>query len=159
MVFRVVQYQILVICREPPTFDLSTLGPECLVADAELSTVHANRIAPPKIRPKARTGDRLIRTQPAVASFEVSVPVALDLLEVRVPVYTWSNPAKVRDLTAEVDNRPKITDVIAAIAGAARVVIVAEAVTTIAIVAAMGVTILEGMTTGAGIRSRLRCGF
>ena len=101
----------------------------------------------------------MIRTQPAVASFEVSVPVALDLLEVRVPVYAWSNPAKVRDLTAEVDNRPKITDVIAAIAGAARVVIVAEAVTTIAIVAAMGVTILEGMTTGAGIRSRLRCGF
>ena len=69
-------------------------------------------IATPKILAKPRTGDRLIRTQPAVASFEVSVPMTLDLLEVRVPVYAWPYPAKVSHLTAEVDDRPKFADVV-----------------------------------------------
>lgn len=116
-------------------------------------------IAAPKILSEPFADDRLIWTQPTVTSSEVSVPVALDLLEVCVPVSARSNLAKVRHLTAEVDNHPKITVGVVAVAGVARVVIVAVAITTAAIVVVVGTSILKGAAGSAMLRSCLRHNF
>ena len=85
--------------------------------------------------------------------------MALDLLEVYVPVSARPNLAKVGHLTMEVDNHPKMNVGIVAAAGAARVVIVAAAITTAAIVAVVGTSILKGTVGSAMPRSCLRHDF
>ena len=87
--------------------DVAAVADEGLVTGGKSPAVRGDLIAAPRILSEPFAGGRLVRTQPAVTSFEVRVPVALDLFGVRVPVYAWSYLAKVRHLTAEVDDRPK----------------------------------------------------
>ena len=160
VVSRIIWYEIPIIRRSSPALDLSAIDFECLPTGAELSTVHANRIAPPKVLSKARAGSSLIGTQPAVASSDVSVPMALDLLEFCIPVWAFSYSTEVRH-ALEVGDCPKIVVIVVAVAvfirdvtvaGVARVVFVATAGTTIAAVAVMGATILKGVATGVKLR-------
>ena len=160
VVSRIMWYEIPIIRRRSPALDLAAIDFECLPTGAELSTVHTNRIAPPKILSRARAGSSLIGTQPAVASFDVGVPVALDLLQFGVPVWAISYPTEVRH-ALEVGDCPKITVIVVAtavfirdvaVAGVARVVLVAIAETTTAAVAVMGATIFKGVATGVRLR-------
>jgi hypothetical protein len=84
--FRIVRHQVLLIGRSPPIFDLAVVGPEDLAADMKPAAVHVDCIAAPKIPSLAWAGARLIWTQPPIAISDVSVPVAFDLLQFRVPV-------------------------------------------------------------------------
>ena len=156
----VLRHQIPIVRRSSLAFDIAAVGSECLPTDAKPSTVHANRIAPPKILSKARAGSSLIGTQPAVASSDVGVPMALDLLEFCIPVWAFSYPTEVRH-ALEVGDCPKVTVIVVAavvfirdvaVAGAARVVFVKIAKTTAATVAVMGATILKGVTTDVRLR-------
>ena len=85
--------------------------------------------------------------------------MVLDLLEVYVLVSAWPNLAKVGHLTVEVDNYPKMIGGIVAAAGVARVVIVAAAITTVAIVAVVGMSTPKGAAGSAMPRSCLRHNF
>ena len=67
----------------------------------KLPAVLFDLIAASEISSKAREDDHLIRTNPTIASFKVSVPVVLDLRS--------CYPTEVRDLTTKVSNRPKVT--------------------------------------------------
>ena len=167
VVSRIMWYEIPIIRRRSPALDLAAIDFECLPTGAELSTVHTNRIAPPKILSRARAGSSLIGTQPAVASSDVGVPMALNLLEFCIPVWAFSYPTEVRH-ALEVGDCPKVAVIVVAavvfirdvaVAGAARVVFVKIAKTTAATVAVMGATILKGVTTDVRLRIWLRCDF
>ena len=86
MVFWVIIYQISIIRRISPTFDLAAVDPEGVAALGKLFAVLPDFIAPCKIAFKVRAGVCLVGTQPAVPASEVSIPVAPDLLGVGVPV-------------------------------------------------------------------------
>ena len=160
MVSWVLRYEIPIIRRSSPALDLTTVASERLATDAELSAVHANRITPTEILSKARAGSSLIGAQPTVASFDVGVSVAFDLLKFCIPVRAFAYPTEVR-YALEGGDCQKVAVIVvttavfirgAAVVGVARVVLVAIAETTTAVVAVIGATILRGMATDVKLR-------
>ena len=67
-----------------------------------------DRIATPKVASSVRAGVSLIWTQPPVAMTEVSVPVAPNLLDLRMPVPTLLHSTIVSHLAIQIRNRPEI---------------------------------------------------
>jgi len=70
--------------------------------------MHNDRVAPPEIPPQAAAGSCFVRTPVTVAIREVTVPMPLDLLGLRVPVAAVPYPAEFRNITVKVGDRPKI---------------------------------------------------
>ena len=70
--------------------------------------MHNDRVAPPEIPPRGAAGSCFVWTPITVAVREVTVPVPLDLLGLRVPVVAVSYSAEFRNITVKIGDRPEI---------------------------------------------------
>ena len=102
---RVLRYQVRLVRRRPPALDLATVNFEKLGTLWGIMAVSVDSIAACKAFPWAGW----VRTHVPVAIFEMAVPVALDLLERRVPVSAFLHPTKMGYFVAEVCNGPSVT--------------------------------------------------
>ena len=100
----VIWNQIILCRKSPPTCDPPLASSQGIAAFRILFAMGVHGIFATKVLSVAGAGTGLIRTQEAMYTSEMAIPVSLDLLRVRVPVQTGPHSAE-ESFAVEVGNR------------------------------------------------------